>query len=83
MSRTWQLQEAKNRLSEVVVAAQAGEPQVITRRGQEAAVVLSVEAWRALTRRKGGLVAFLRRSPLAGVELDLERSQDPGREVSL
>jgi prevent-host-death family protein len=32
----WQLQEAKNRLSEVVKAAESKGPQVITVRGQEA-----------------------------------------------
>ena len=41
MSRSWQLQEAKNRLSEVVDEALKEGPQVITRRGVETAIVLS------------------------------------------
>jgi prevent-host-death family protein len=59
----WQLQTAKNRLSEVVRAA-ATEPQVITIHGREVAVVLSVEAFQRLSRPQGTLVAFLQGSPL-------------------
>ncbi len=33
--------------------------------------------------RKGGILAALRRSPLVGVDLDLTRSQEPGRKVDL
>jgi hypothetical protein len=32
---------------------------------------------------KGGIVAALRRSPLVGVDLDLTRSDTPGRDVDL
>jgi antitoxin Phd len=74
MARTWQLQEAKSKLSGLVTRAMSGEPQLITRRGQEAAVVLSVEAYRALTSEQEDLVAFLDRSPLVGAPLDLERA---------
>ncbi len=44
--RNWQLQEAKNRLSEVVRLAQSEGPQTITVRGAEAVVVVSVEDYR-------------------------------------
>ncbi len=43
----WQLQEAKNRLSAVVKAAQA-QAQLVTVHGQAAAVVLSPERYAAL-----------------------------------
>jgi hypothetical protein len=46
-------------------------------------VVLSVEAFHKLTAKQESLVEFLRHSPLAGVELDLERQADYGREVPL
>lgn len=39
----WSLQDAKNKFSAVVDAAQKGKPQVVTRRGVPTAVVLSVE----------------------------------------
>lgn len=39
----WSLQDAKNKFSAVVDAAQTGEAQLVTRRGEAAAVVVSVE----------------------------------------
>ena len=83
MSRSWQLQEAKNKLSEVVRYAMGEGPQTITVRGREAVVVLSAEDYRRLVRPEVGLSEFLRSSPLADVELDLTRSRDTGREVTL
>ncbi len=79
----WQLQEAKNRLSRVVEEARRGQPQTITLRGIPAAVVVSFEQYQALTRPPSSLAAFLGASPLAGLELDLERSRDAGREIEL
>jgi len=80
----WPLQDAKNRLSEVVDRAASEGPQTITRRGREAAVLLSAEDFRNLIRgRTGDLVSFFRKSPLAGEPLDFSRSQDTGREVDL
>jgi antitoxin Phd len=80
----WQLQEAKNRLSEVVRRAREEGPQVITLRGDEAVVVLDADEYRRLARRpKGSLVDFFRKSPLVGVELDLARSHDTGRDLEL
>ena len=83
MQHTWALQEAKNRFSELVEQALHDGPQVVTRRGKETVVVLSVEAFHKLTAKQESLVTFLRNSPLTGVELDLERTPDYGREVTL
>ena len=44
----WQLAEAKSRLSAVVDAARAGEPQEVTRRGKPAVVVIAVEEYERL-----------------------------------
>ena len=33
--------------------------------------------------QKGGILAALRRSPLVGVDLNLNRSQEPGRKVDV
>ncbi|TRO79123.1 type II toxin-antitoxin system Phd/YefM family antitoxin [Trichloromonas acetexigens] len=79
----WQLQEAKNRLSRVVEEARRGKPQTITLRGTPAAVVLSFEQYQELTRPRLPLSEFFKSSPLRGVELELERSRDTGREVEL
>lgn len=81
--RLWQLQEAKNRLSQVVDHALHEGPQTITLRGKPAAVVISVEEFEKLTRPPAPLSEFFRKSPLTGVELDLERSKDLPREVDL
>jgi antitoxin Phd len=80
----WQLQEAKNRLSELVRKAQEEGPQVITRRGEEVVVVVASNDYQKFSRRpKMNLLDFFRRSPLVGVDLDLRRSRDTGRSVRL
>lgn len=82
--RKWQLQEAKNRLSEVVRKASDEGPQVITLRGDDAVVVVAADEYARLTRQpRGALVDFFRESPLNGVALDLTRSRDTGRNVKL
>ena len=84
MSRiTWQLQEAKNRLSEVVRKARSEGPQTITLHGVAAAVVVSAQDYGKMSRPKGKLVDFFRSSPLVGVKLALTRSKDTGRAVDL
>ena len=80
----WQLQDAKNRLSEVVRKASNEGPQIITLRGDDAVVVVAAEEYARITRKsKLTLVDFLRKSPLGGVALDLDRSGDTGRRVEL
>ncbi|MHB8368854.1 MAG: type II toxin-antitoxin system Phd/YefM family antitoxin [Leptospirales bacterium] len=64
VSTQWQLQEAKNRLSDVVKQALQHGPQVITLRGEPAVVVLSVREFRALTEPKESLSTFFRSGPL-------------------
>ena len=83
MDGQWQLQDAKNRFSEVVDKACREGPQTVTRRGRPTVVVVSVTDYRRL--RKGGsnLVDFLRRSPLKGVELDSKRARDLPRKADL
>ena len=79
----WQLQEAKNQLSEVVRKAQSEGPQVITLHGTDAVVVVSAKDYGRLARPRGKLVDFFRKSPLIGVELNLARDKDTGRRVDL
>ncbi len=45
---SWQLQDAKARFSEFLDAALEKGPQVVTRRGVEAAVLVPIEEWRRL-----------------------------------
>jgi hypothetical protein len=46
-------------------------------------VVVSAREYRRIAQSKGSLVEFVRKSPLAGVALDLRRSRDTGRPVDL
>jgi len=75
MLRTWQLQEAKNKLSRVIEDAINRGPQIITRRGTEVAIVISMQEYREMTASKGKLSEFFRQSPLVGVDLDLSRDK--------
>ncbi len=79
----WQLQEAKNRFSEVVNKAITEGPQTVTRHGEEIVVVLSKAEYNRLKKSQGSLVDFFRQSPLVGVELDLERDQSLPRDIPL
>ncbi|KRC86259.1 type II toxin-antitoxin system [compost metagenome] len=80
----WQMQEAKSRLSEVVKAAGSDGPQEITVHGRSVAVVLSRSDFDKLSGTGESLVAFMRRSPLAGDEsLDFPRDDSLTREEGL
>ncbi|WP_420629229.1 type II toxin-antitoxin system Phd/YefM family antitoxin [Candidatus Leptofilum sp.] len=80
MISSWQLQEAKNKLSQLVDEAVKSGPQIITRRGVEVVIVLSVEEYRQLKTSKEKLSDFFRQSPLAEIELDLTRDKSPVRD---
>ena len=81
--RTWQLQDAKARLSEVVKKAEKEGPQGITVHGHSTAVVISSKQYERLTQPQGSFVSFMRQSPLYGVELDLNREQTPTRKADV
>ena len=48
--RTWQVQDAKARFSALLDASLREGPQVVTRRGVEAAVLVPIEQWRRMQR---------------------------------
>ncbi|KHD07555.1 hypothetical protein PN36_05525 [Candidatus Thiomargarita nelsonii] len=62
MTHVWQLQEAENHFSEIIINAEKSGAQLL--------------------KPKNSLVKFFQQSPLVGVSLDLERSQDTGREIN-
>ena len=78
----WQLQEAKQRFSELVRRAIDDGPQVVTRRGEEAVVVVSAREFARLQGDKPDFAAFLLAAPDLGA-LDLDRSKDMPREPVL
>ena len=78
---TWQIQEAKARMSELIKRAQL-QPQDITLHGKSVAVVLSRESFDRLSKAQGSLVDFIRKSPLYGAEeITFERDPALTREV--
>lgn len=82
-TKKWQLQEAKNRFSEVVPMATEEGPQTVTKHGKDSVVVLSAEDYRNLQQPKTSLVDFFQSSPLSKVKIDLKRDKSPTRQVEI
>jgi prevent-host-death family protein len=83
---SWQIQSAKARFSEVFRRARTEGPQRITRQGKEGVVMVAEEQYEQLvgkSHQPKNLVQFFRQSPLVGVDLNLERDHDPGRDTDL
>ena len=51
MSRTWQVQDAKARFSELIETSLAEGPQIVTKRGVETAVLVAIDEWRRMEQR--------------------------------
>lgn len=83
--QSWQMQEAKAKLSEVVKRAEAEGPQDITLHGRSVAVVVSRAAFDRLSGQQASIVDFMQQSPLAGLddELVFERDSSLTRDVAL
>jgi len=69
MFEHWQFQEAKNKLSEVVNQALRKGAQIITRRGEEVAVVISYSDYQKMQKSRSSLSSFFQESPLQGIDL--------------
>lgn len=80
---TWPLDEARSRLPDLIRQARLHGAQAISVQGEQEAVVLSLEEYRRLKAPGRSMLRFLQESPLADPELDLERHDEPGREVDL
>lgn len=78
----WQLQAAKQHFSELVECARRDAPQLVTKHGKDAVVVVSAEEYRRLRGGGPSLVEFIRSAPDFDA-LDLDRSQDRGRDIEL
>jgi len=83
---SWQIQTAKARFSEVFRRARSEGPQLITRQGKEGVVMIADEQYQQLvgkSHQPKSLVQFFRESPLVGIDLNLEREKDEGRDIKL
>ncbi len=78
----WQLQAAKQHFSELVERARRDGPQVVTKHGKDAVVVVSAEDYQRLRGSGPSLVEFIRSAPDFDL-LDLDRASDRGRDVQL
>jgi prevent-host-death family protein len=78
---SWQLQEAKQRFSEVVRRALESGPQVVTRHGRPAVVVVAAPEYSRLERRSR-FKDFLRDGPDLS-RLRIGRDRRPARRVAL
>lgn len=74
MNTVWQMQEAKNKLSEVVDRALSEGPQFLTRWGKNSAVVISYPDYEKLRASQDKLSEFFQASPLAGIKLERDKS---------
>ncbi len=83
--QTWQMQEAKARLSEVVKRAEAVGPQDITLHGRSVAVVVSKAAFDRLSGQRASLLEFMQASPLSKLPDNFEfvRDRSLKRDVAL
>jgi prevent-host-death family protein len=77
----WQLQEAKQRFSELIRSVEADGPQFVTRHGQEVAVVVSIAEYRHLRDAGQDFKEFLQSAP--DVDLEISRSARPARRVEV
>jgi antitoxin Phd len=79
---TWQLQEAKSRFSEVVDLTLKEGPQLVTRSGEEAVVILAAKDYRRLSGQTTNLMDCLLNAP-RGEPLVLDRSRESIRDLVL
>ena len=79
---TWQLQEAKSRFSEVVDLTLKEGPQLVTRHGEEAVVILAASDFRRMSGQTPRLMDCLLNAP-RGEPLALERSPEAIRDLAL
>jgi antitoxin Phd len=77
----WQVQEAKQRFSELVRRTLEEGPQVVTRHGEEVVVVVAADEYRRSQAARPNFKEFLMSGPSFD-DLELDRSTDPPREIS-
>lgn len=84
-NRTWALQDAKARFSEVVRKAKTEGPQKITVHGKEEVVVVSIDDYRRVNGERTGaaIVAAFRDSPFKEIDLEPPRIRSRVRPVKL
>ena len=82
--RTWQLQTAKNKFSELVANAMAGSAQLVTRNGHPAVYVISADKYSRISEKNSNrLRKLLLSKPHRDIEISIDRRSDSGRKIIL
>jgi antitoxin Phd len=76
----WKVQDAKQRFSELIRTARAEGPQIVTRHGEEIAVVIDIADYRHLTGETAEFKDYLQSGPDFD-DLDLARSAEHPRAI--
>lgn len=81
--KTWKLEDAKSRFSEVVRLAKQAEPQRITVRGEDAVVIISSQLFEKLMPllAQPSLHELLSQSPLSKLDFETTSVESPVREL--
>lgn len=79
----WTVAEAKAKFSQLIDRAQSAGPQIVTRHGRIAVVVVAADEWERKTNRVGTLADFFAASPLRGSGLKISRAKGGTRKVDL
>jgi len=83
IENSWQLQNAKNKFSNLVDKAQHNGPQIVTKHGKDVVVVLSIDEYKKLIKPKINLLKFFQNAPLSKINLDIKRNKDLPRDIEL
>jgi len=83
IENSWQLQNAKNKFSNLVDKAQNNGPQIVTKHGKDVVVVLSIDEYKKLIKPKFNLLKFFQNAPLSKINLDIKRNKDLPRDIEL
>jgi prevent-host-death family protein len=76
----WQVQDAKQRFSELIRTAHADGPQIVTRHGEEIAVVIDIAEYRRLKGETAEFKDYLRSGP-GFDDLNLDRAAEQPRDI--
>ncbi|HEX3424050.1 MAG TPA: type II toxin-antitoxin system Phd/YefM family antitoxin [Sphingomicrobium sp.] len=84
-TETWTVAQAKAKLSEVIDKARHQGPQLVTRNGKDAVVVVDAGQWERIQNRekRGSFADFLLSSPLRGSGLKTTRLPGGVRKIDL
>lgn len=78
----WQLQEAKQKFSQLVRRALKDGPQMVTRHGEEVVVVVAAKEFHRMTGKRPDLKEVLLSGPPLD-DLEIERSRELPRDIDL